>query len=450
MPDTKITALAAITTVDPAADVLPIVDISDTSMAASGTTKKITSNQILGAGGTATLASATITGDLTVDTSTLVVTSSQDRVGIGFSGNASSGRLQISQPLGSTIDGALRITDNATTSFVFNNVSSGVSGIWSSGAIAFGVGSGTFTEAMRLNATGLGVGVASPTYKLDVSSSSNIVGRLSSSSVFNTGFNITNTTGATWSLYSFGSNDATLQNSFGIYHQSGTSFLQITQAGNVGISVTPSAGSTYKVIQGGGGIVFGSQGTQSNFTENAYLAGAGTWTYATNAAASLYQQAGGTHTWYRTSAGTGNIAWTQAMTLDASGRLLVGTVTSGTSSGDGIVKLGTYGHCISQTGTSIASGSSVDLTVVTSGVGYQGFLSVANTLDANANARTQTTFSVFGRGASSTITQIATANGPTSGAAFTVTTPSNGVIRITNTSGNIATISAQFFGGASA
>jgi hypothetical protein len=65
MADTKITALAAITTVDPAADVLPIVDISDTSMAASGTTKKITSNQILGSGGTATLASATITGDLT-------------------------------------------------------------------------------------------------------------------------------------------------------------------------------------------------------------------------------------------------------------------------------------------------------------------------------------------------------------------------------------------------
>jgi len=73
MADTKITALAAIATVDPAADVLPIVDISDTSMAASGTTKKITSNQILGSGGTATLASATITGAATVGT-TLGVT----------------------------------------------------------------------------------------------------------------------------------------------------------------------------------------------------------------------------------------------------------------------------------------------------------------------------------------------------------------------------------------
>jgi len=60
MADTKITALTALTAADPASDVLPIVDISDTTMAASGTTKKISVNNILGAGGTATLASATI------------------------------------------------------------------------------------------------------------------------------------------------------------------------------------------------------------------------------------------------------------------------------------------------------------------------------------------------------------------------------------------------------
>jgi hypothetical protein len=51
-------------------------------MAASGTTKKSTINQLLGSGGTATLASATITGDLTVDTSTLKVDSANNRVGI--------------------------------------------------------------------------------------------------------------------------------------------------------------------------------------------------------------------------------------------------------------------------------------------------------------------------------------------------------------------------------
>ena len=85
MADTKITALTALTAADPANDVIPIVDVSDTTMAASGTTKKISVNNILGASGTATLASATITGALTVDTTTLVVNAAgyADRVGIG-------------------------------------------------------------------------------------------------------------------------------------------------------------------------------------------------------------------------------------------------------------------------------------------------------------------------------------------------------------------------------
>jgi hypothetical protein len=62
-----------LTAADPANDVIPIVDVSDTTMAASGTTKKISVNNILGASGTATLASATITGAATVGT-TLGVT----------------------------------------------------------------------------------------------------------------------------------------------------------------------------------------------------------------------------------------------------------------------------------------------------------------------------------------------------------------------------------------
>jgi hypothetical protein len=83
MPDTKITALTALTAADPANDMMPIVDVSDTSMAASGTTKRISINNILACSPTATLASATITGDLTVDTNTLFVNSSTNRVGIG-------------------------------------------------------------------------------------------------------------------------------------------------------------------------------------------------------------------------------------------------------------------------------------------------------------------------------------------------------------------------------
>jgi hypothetical protein len=83
MADSKITALDNLTAADPVNDMFPIVDVSDTTMAASGTTKRISVNNILGASGTATLASAAITGDLTVDTSTLKVDSTNNRVGIG-------------------------------------------------------------------------------------------------------------------------------------------------------------------------------------------------------------------------------------------------------------------------------------------------------------------------------------------------------------------------------
>jgi len=45
----RITDLPAITSINVSVDPLPIVDISDTSQAASGTTKKITVNQIASA-----------------------------------------------------------------------------------------------------------------------------------------------------------------------------------------------------------------------------------------------------------------------------------------------------------------------------------------------------------------------------------------------------------------
>jgi len=93
MADSKITALTALTAADPVNDMFPVVDVSDTTMAASGTTKKISVNNILSSSPTAsgafsvtglvTAGSATITGDLTVDTSTLKVDSTNDRVGIG-------------------------------------------------------------------------------------------------------------------------------------------------------------------------------------------------------------------------------------------------------------------------------------------------------------------------------------------------------------------------------
>lgn len=65
MADTKITALAALTGLNAAdGDVIPVVDVSDTSMAASGTTKYMTMAELadaIGAGGRLTLDAFTTT-----------------------------------------------------------------------------------------------------------------------------------------------------------------------------------------------------------------------------------------------------------------------------------------------------------------------------------------------------------------------------------------------------
>jgi len=67
MPDSKITALTALTAADPANDMIPIVDVSDTPPA-SGNTKRISINNILACSPSATLASATISGNLLAGT----------------------------------------------------------------------------------------------------------------------------------------------------------------------------------------------------------------------------------------------------------------------------------------------------------------------------------------------------------------------------------------------
>jgi len=77
MADLKISQLPVFTSAVPAVDAFAVVS--------GGTTKQITTNQVLGSGGTATLASATITGALTSGTTTLVAHAAgyTNKVGIG-------------------------------------------------------------------------------------------------------------------------------------------------------------------------------------------------------------------------------------------------------------------------------------------------------------------------------------------------------------------------------
>jgi hypothetical protein len=98
----------------------------------------------------------------------------------------------------------------------------------------------------------------------------------------------------------------------------------------VGVGVTPSAwviGGAASALQVKNASLYGdgaSAITSSNCFFNA------SWKYIATAAASQYEQSTGAHKWYTAPSGTaGNaITFTQAMTLDASGNLLVGA-TSG-------------------------------------------------------------------------------------------------------------------------
>jgi len=179
MPDSKITALTSIgASTDPANDPLVLVDVSDTSMAASGTTKKVTLNQLLGASGTATLASATITGDLTAGGDAYL--NGNEKYVYLFSnysiGNNSRVRFRaVGAGGGSGYGGDFRISTRATNNTWNTDVltiDSSANCIWTDGA------GGT---RMTLNATGLGVGIASPAYKVHSVVASGFAGAFKSS-----------------------------------------------------------------------------------------------------------------------------------------------------------------------------------------------------------------------------------------------------------------------------
>jgi hypothetical protein len=95
-------------------------------------------------------------------------------------------------------------------------------------------------------------------------------------------------------------------------------------SGNLGLGVTPSA-SNLVTMQSEYGIISGNSGI--NIAQNAYYNSG--WKYTATAVATRYAQSAGIHYWYNAPSGTLNtaITFTQAMTLDASGNLLVGTTS---------------------------------------------------------------------------------------------------------------------------
>ena len=201
----------------------------------------------------------------------------------------------------------------------------------------------------------VGIGTGSPAYKLQVAGTVGEVAEFTSSDV-GTAIRINNTNAAGWgSNISFNTNGtaagflgsigsligstaqdlaiyATAGNGFRVYTNGNNERLRVDSTGNLGLGVTPSAwSSAYTVIQQKTwGSIYDANFGYNGLCNNSYNNGTN-WIYrSTNYATRYEQYAGGTHAWFTAPFGTGNtaISFTQAMTLDYSGNLLVNSTTN--------------------------------------------------------------------------------------------------------------------------
>jgi hypothetical protein len=225
-----------------------------------------------------------------------------------------------------------------------NGVSSGSAGLKETGGndgvliLQTSTAGGTATNAVTIDGSqNVGIGTSSPAAKLDIvgATSNQIRVGTAASEHYRIGRNASD-----GFLDFYGS-----QTGYQGYRFGGIDGTRVTidTSGNVGIGVTPSAtwsSTLVKALQYGDNGASISSFTTSNtggkynfFSANAAydgVSGSG-WKYIGTAAAAQYQLNGNSHVWNIAGSGTaGNaITWTQAMTLDTSGNLIVGTGASG-------------------------------------------------------------------------------------------------------------------------
>ena len=161
MADTKISGLTALTGANTASgDLLTIVDVSDTTMAATGTNKKITLTELQ----SAPVSAGTANGVLYLNGSKVATAGTAltfDGTGLGIgTGTIPAGRKLV-------IDsGNIRLSNDYQIEWGGSTV--GLYGNGSTNSLSFFTNT---SEQMRLTSTGLGIGTSSPAARLDLNAS---------------------------------------------------------------------------------------------------------------------------------------------------------------------------------------------------------------------------------------------------------------------------------------
>jgi hypothetical protein len=247
------------------------------------------------------------------------------------------------------------------------------------------------TEFIRLTAGGnLGIGTSTPSAPLVVNKNGwAYSGNATLTGVFvdgsgnkgvALGYDNTSQTGI---IYPF-TTSAASSLSFWTYPGSGsiTERMRLDSSGNLGLGVTPSAwGSGWKALQiGSGGPSIWTDSGRAFYSSNVYFDGTNRKYVTTNAAVEMAMDGGAFQFKVAPSGTAGNtITFTQAMTLDASGNLLVGT-TSGsfTASGRGNITVNgsssaVYALQVGGTAKGYAFHDGTDMTVANDANGYLRF-----------------------------------------------------------------------------
>jgi hypothetical protein len=210
------------------------------------------------------------------------------------------------------------------------NGGTGTTTAFTAGSVVFAGASGTYTQdnaQLFWDNTNdrLGIGTASPIAKLQVRAQAdgNIAVQSSSFVAGGVKLNVFNDAGSANTALDISAQSIQ-------FATAGTERMRLDSSGNLGLGVTPSAWSYFKAVQVGvGSIVAPTNASNTVVYNNAYYDGSNE-RYVYGAFASQYQQLDGKHIWKSATSGTAGavVTFNEAMTLDASGNLLVGTTSS--------------------------------------------------------------------------------------------------------------------------